>query len=1179
MTMNMRYLARRISIIMGLGFMAVMPARADFYTRPAFFTLRPSETGTLSTVDRFGPVGIGIELRQPAFVMVVKHVETGSPAAATGQLKPGQIIDSINGESLAGIDPRIQLGDIITKAEAGGGVIRLRVRDDENSQPKDVVVRIPVFGSYSETWPLDCDKSNRIVRGLADWVGKQRPAITTAGGLRLLFLLSTGEEQDLEVAREWVGRLARQYADKDVSGGVNWHLGYGSIPLAEYYLRTGDTRVLPVIQSAVRAAEANYMPGGWAQRGLGNWTYYGGGRMNPAGVHVMSFLVLARECGAEVDETIFQDALRQYFRFAGRGVVAYGDHRPENGYTDNGRIGAFAFTMAAAAAQFPGNKDSVYARARDASAARGFYFTHRMLHGHTGGGIGEIWRGAAMGLARGKEPLKYREFMDNRRWFYELSRRHDGSFGILGGERYDNTEWGVGLGLAYTIPRRMLRIGGAPPSPHSHKVVLPKRAWGTPADDDFYSLKPAVDTFGGSPDVAGERFADVTASKIYTYAPEAAAAGAEALRNLLHHPDIEIRRMAAAHLDRYPALTVELLQAPDARVRRAALEGVKQHHQKLLTPEMVGILLRMINDPAESWFVADGALQVLTHVQSASLLPHLDRLIYWLEHPEWWMSNSAMEILLRLAAQGHAVERITEAVGPVMAANQRFGRWTPWTIEPILEQAKPETREALMTMLGRVYSAWPAQSDAHHDPQHPGAEDWFIDGLARLMANLPGGLDELYALSQKRYPRQTLAHRDVFINSDQIDDNPAMRQALAPIIRDELIPQFVARNRRALERGQKLDELVGLYNRIGIHDHDWQEHGPNRTEMEWNYFSFDPVEQPPLGREKSRLGRYREVSYPEGMENWYKPEFNAKGAGWQRGKSPFASFDGKLKAAGGCVGGFCGCGEPPNTLWEKEVLLINGNFEIPPFEEGNLYRILIGGMSHVGAGDGSRVYVNGREIYARRTAVDRRAGGKPIGTHIGRQFWPEFASGTVNLAATSFLKYHPRTREYGNYLTVFLQRMKLPPMGGDMLKKAAPLVPMRSAEWQIVQEPGTNVNPEDGKFKWDGVFVPNPAVVGSWQVVGQVASVDAFAAGTNPAPVRAPRFGSMTFAPDGGTADPLWIWSAGILMDLDQFQALRIEPRQVDGKDYLLIEAGGFDTKHGPDWTPPWLVLERKPKN
>jgi hypothetical protein len=272
----------------------------------------------------------------------------------------------------------------------------------------------------------------------------------------------------------WVARPWKTHENREDRTAAMWHLGYGSVPLMEYYLRTGDEIRSPRDpQSSQGGRTENYMPGGWAQRGLGGLNYYAGGRMNPAGVHVMTALLLARECGVEVDENVFQGGLQQYFRFAGRGLLAYGDHRPESGYTDNGRNGALAFTMAAAAAQFPAGEDTVYAQARDISAIRGFYTTHRMLHGHSGGGIGEIWRGAAMGLMHETEPLKYREFMDARTWFYELSRRFDGSFGIMGGERYDDTNWGAGLGLAFTIPRGHLRIAGAPPTQYSHKVVLP----------------------------------------------------------------------------------------------------------------------------------------------------------------------------------------------------------------------------------------------------------------------------------------------------------------------------------------------------------------------------------------------------------------------------------------------------------------------------------------------------------------------------------------------------------------------------------------------------------------------------------------------------------------------------------------------------------------------------------
>ena len=70
----------------------------------------------MTPIDRFGPVGLGIELHQPAFVMKIKNVEEGSPAAATGQLKKGQLIESINGQKLADIDPRIQLAQILGAA-------------------------------------------------------------------------------------------------------------------------------------------------------------------------------------------------------------------------------------------------------------------------------------------------------------------------------------------------------------------------------------------------------------------------------------------------------------------------------------------------------------------------------------------------------------------------------------------------------------------------------------------------------------------------------------------------------------------------------------------------------------------------------------------------------------------------------------------------------------------------------------------------------------------------------------------------------------------------------------------------------------------------------------------------------------------------------------------------------
>ena len=125
-------------------------AAESFYKEPrGLFSTRPSETSSLTNVKRFGPVGLGIDLVQPAFRMRISHVEEGSPAAATGVLRQGQIIESINGEALADIDPRIQLGSMLARAEATDGLLRLVIE----GRDEPVVVRLPVLGAYSETWP------------------------------------------------------------------------------------------------------------------------------------------------------------------------------------------------------------------------------------------------------------------------------------------------------------------------------------------------------------------------------------------------------------------------------------------------------------------------------------------------------------------------------------------------------------------------------------------------------------------------------------------------------------------------------------------------------------------------------------------------------------------------------------------------------------------------------------------------------------------------------------------------------------------------------------------------------------------------------------------------------------------------------------------------------------------
>ena len=114
--MRNRFQIRFVTVAM-LPLVFSSPAGAQsFYKEPhGLFSTRPAETKSLQSIKRFGPVGMGIDLLQPAFVMRISNIEEGSPAASTGKLKAGQVIESINGKQLSGIDPRIHLGELLDR--------------------------------------------------------------------------------------------------------------------------------------------------------------------------------------------------------------------------------------------------------------------------------------------------------------------------------------------------------------------------------------------------------------------------------------------------------------------------------------------------------------------------------------------------------------------------------------------------------------------------------------------------------------------------------------------------------------------------------------------------------------------------------------------------------------------------------------------------------------------------------------------------------------------------------------------------------------------------------------------------------------------------------------------------------------------------------------------------------
>jgi len=659
-------------------------------------------------VRNLGTVGIGINLIRPGMTMQINNVEKGSPAEAVGKLQKGQIIESINGKTLKEIDPRIILGDIITEAEAKDGKVVFKIQG-----AGDVTVKIPVMGAYSKTWPVNCPKSDKIVRDLADLIGKQDAPKWGS----VLFLLSTGEEKDLTMVKRWM---------KDIKtiGGMNWEKGYKGPGLCEYYLRTGDQSVLPVIKQMTEELRVNMYSGGWSGRGApAAFTYSTGtGQVHASGVNCMSFLLMAKLCGVEVDQYMFDEAFSQFYRFAGHGNVPYGNGLPEGGFRDNGKTSGLAFGLGAAAMIAPEGEKSVFAKARDNSATKAFYATNWFHAAHTGGGMGEIWHHAAVSQMREKRPVPYRSFLDTRRWVMDLSRRFDGSIGIAGmDDRYDrsatedNMDWGTFFALTYTYPRKHLQLFGAPRSKWAKSMPLP-RPWGNDADDAFQSNEPIP---GGSltlEDLLKEQVETDASLAVITKLVDPNLKN-ETLLRYIQHPEYDFRSMAIDQLVRRDKveMIVPLLKSDDARLRQAgllALTGMFKGSPippDKVTPEMYDLAGRIINNPDESWWVALHAIEALARANPDVIAKHRDRLLEFLDYKCTWLQTAAVCTLAKISTDPAHYKSVLPAIVNKSASFRvdSASRRSSKAIADVLKTASPEVQAFASTLLKKTYEDMP----------------------------------------------------------------------------------------------------------------------------------------------------------------------------------------------------------------------------------------------------------------------------------------------------------------------------------------------------------------------------------------------------------------------------------------------------------------------------------------
>lgn len=459
--MNRQHLILR-TLILGLAFCASLPANPAPPANPDF-----TKGGTIPANAKhdwnLGATGLQGWMYSHTLVtrdarqISVTQVDPGSPA--DGTFVAGDVILGVGGK-LFSYDPRVEFGKAISGAESEAGGGNLTITRWRSGKTEDVTLKLSVLGSYSPTAPYDCEKSRAILargcKALAERISStdyRQDAIVRS--INALGLLASGDAAYLPVLK----KEAAWAAGFETKSFQTWYYGYVMLFLGEYVLATGDQSVLPGLRRmALEAANGQSAVGSWGHGyALPDGRLGGYGMMNSPGIPLTISLVLARAAGIN-DPAISRAIERSQFLlrfYVGKGAVPYGDHDPwTESHEDNGKNG-----MAATLFNLTGEKDNAEFFSRMSLASHG----SERDTGHTGNYFNILWATPGVALSGPHATGTWMHGFGS--WYFDLARKHDGSFAHLGPPEPDHDSYhgwdatGVYL-LAYAMPLRKIHLTG-----------------------------------------------------------------------------------------------------------------------------------------------------------------------------------------------------------------------------------------------------------------------------------------------------------------------------------------------------------------------------------------------------------------------------------------------------------------------------------------------------------------------------------------------------------------------------------------------------------------------------------------------------------------------------------------------------------------------------------------------
>jgi hypothetical protein len=540
--------------------------------------------------------------------IAITKVEKGSPA--DGVLAPGDVILGVGGKPFS-YDPRTELGKSLTSAESAGCDGKLAITRWRAGKTEEVVVKLPVLGSYSATAPYDCPKSKRILeqgcKALAARMaepsysrGHNQDPITRS--LNALALLASGNPAYLPLVKH----EAQWAADYSEDGMQTWHYGYVTMLLSEYVMASGDESVMPGLRRlALEAAHGQSAVGSWGHKfALPDGRLAGYGMMNSPGLPLTISLVMARAAGVKdpaLDRAIELSARLMRF-YIGKGAVPYGDHHPwiEN-HDDNGKCG-----MAAVLFNLLGEEKGAEFFSRMSTASHG----PERDTGHTGNFFNILW--SLPGVAQSGPNATGAWMNEFGAWYFDLARCWDGSFPHQGppeiaGDSYAGWDATGGYLLAYAMPLKKIYLTGKRPgvapqldAAAAQALILDGRGWSNKDRNSAYDKLSGDQLFeclGSWSPVVRERAAMALARRQDAPVP--------ALLKMLESPRLEARYgacQALIALRGRSAPAVEALQKslaePDLWLRIKAAETLASIGTPAMqtVPQLLELLARVDKD-------------------------------------------------------------------------------------------------------------------------------------------------------------------------------------------------------------------------------------------------------------------------------------------------------------------------------------------------------------------------------------------------------------------------------------------------------------------------------------------------------------------------------------------------------------------------------------------------------